>query len=72
MRDRGAYAVPGDMITPYERPVDRAALEGCTKDDDGVYRKPGTAGTWDGSDDDARRPAPRQARRRVTGGRGRR
>jgi anaerobic selenocysteine-containing dehydrogenase len=51
MRDRGAYAVPGDMITPYERPVDPAAIEGCTKDADGVFRKPGTAGTWDGSDE---------------------
>jgi anaerobic selenocysteine-containing dehydrogenase len=51
MRDRGAYAVPGDMITPYERSVDAAAIEGCTKDAHGVYRKPGTAGTWDGSDE---------------------
>ena len=31
------------------------ALEGCVKDDDGVYRKPGTAGAWDGDLDDPRR-----------------
>ena len=51
MRDRAAFAVPGDMITPYERPVSADAVDGCAKDDDGVYRKPGTAGAWDGSDD---------------------
>ncbi len=51
MRDRGAYPVPGDQITPYERPVDPAELEGCIRDADGVYRKPGTPGAWDGSDD---------------------
>ena len=49
MRDRGAYAVPGDPYTPYERPVDPAALEGCERDDSGVFRKPGTIGTFDGS-----------------------
>jgi anaerobic selenocysteine-containing dehydrogenase len=51
MRDRGAYAVPGDMIKPYEKAVDPAAVEGCSKDESGVYRKPGTPGTWDGSDE---------------------
>jgi anaerobic selenocysteine-containing dehydrogenase len=51
MRDRGAYAVPGDMIKPYEKDVDRSAVEGCIKDESGVYRKPGTPGTWDGSDE---------------------
>jgi len=50
MRDRGAYAVPGDPYTPYERVVDASAVEGCEIDDGGVYRKPGTAGTFDGSD----------------------
>jgi anaerobic selenocysteine-containing dehydrogenase len=50
MRDRGAYAVPGDPYTPYERPVDPAALEGCEQDESGVFRKPGTIGTFDGSD----------------------
>ncbi len=48
MRDRGAFAVPGDTYEPYERPVDPAALEGCVKDDAGVYRKPGTLGGWSG------------------------
>ncbi len=48
MRDRGAFAVPGDTYQPYERPVDPAALEGCVKDESGVYRKPGTPGTWSG------------------------
>lgn len=49
MKNRSAFAVEGDMITPYEKPVDAAAIEGCEKDDQGVYRKPGTAGTWDGT-----------------------
>ncbi len=51
MRNRGAYAIEGDQTTPYERPVDAAAVEGSTKDASGVYRKPGTPGTWDGSPD---------------------
>ena len=49
MRDRGAFAVPGDPYTPYERAVDAAAVDGCVRDKSGVYRKPGTPGTWDGS-----------------------
>jgi len=49
MRDRGAFAVPGDPYTPYERAVDAAAVDGCVRDTSGVYRKPGTPGTWDGS-----------------------
>ena len=49
MRARSAFSVPGDQTTPYERRVDPAAVEGCTKDEAGVYRKPGTPGTWDGS-----------------------
>ena len=48
MRDRSAYAVPTDPYEPYERPVDDAALEGTQKDIDGVYRKPGTPGAWNG------------------------
>ena len=48
MRDRGAYAVPGDPYRPYERSVDPSAVEGCTRDEFGVFRKPGTEGTWDG------------------------
>ncbi|MDA2946301.1 MAG: molybdopterin-dependent oxidoreductase, partial [Actinomycetota bacterium] len=51
MRDRGAYAVPGDPYRPYERSIDPSAVEGCTKDAGGVFRKPGTEGTWDGSSD---------------------
>ncbi len=51
MRDRGAYAIPGDMYQPYEKLVDASAIEGCTKRADGVYVKPGTSGAWDGSDD---------------------
>ena len=51
MRDRGAYAVPTDPYTPYERPVDPASLEGCALDEQGVFRKPGTIGTFDGSDE---------------------
>ncbi|MEL0075083.1 MAG: hypothetical protein VW708_03060, partial [Ilumatobacter sp.] len=49
MRDRGAFAVPGDPYRPYERAVDPSAVEGCAKDAHGVFRKPGTEGTWDGS-----------------------
>jgi len=49
MRNRGAFALEGDQTTPYERPVDPSAIEGSTKDASGVYRKPGTAGAWDGS-----------------------
>ncbi|NDA12593.1 MAG: formate dehydrogenase, partial [Actinobacteria bacterium] len=49
MRDRGAFAVPGDPYTPYERAVDASAVDGCVRDESGVYRKPGTPGTWDGS-----------------------
>ena len=48
MRDRGAYALSGDMYLPYEREVDAAALEGCEIDGAGVFRRPGTPGTWSG------------------------
>jgi anaerobic selenocysteine-containing dehydrogenase len=48
MRDRGAYAVPGDTYTVYERIVAGSAVEGCERDATGVYRRPGTAGSWDG------------------------
>jgi anaerobic selenocysteine-containing dehydrogenase len=51
MRDKGAYAVPGDTYEPYERIVDPSAVEGCIRGDDGVYRRPGTAGLFDGSDE---------------------
>jgi len=48
MRDRGAYAVPGDPYEPYERSVDPASVEGCERDETGVFRKPGSIGGWDG------------------------
>jgi len=48
MRDRGAFAVPGDTYEPYERLVDPVAIAGCVKDSTGVYRKPGTPGGWSG------------------------
>ena len=50
MRDRSAFGVPTDPYEPYERIVPSAAIEGCERDDDGVYRKPGTPGTWSGDD----------------------
>jgi anaerobic selenocysteine-containing dehydrogenase len=49
MRNRGAFAIEGDQTTPYERPVDPALVEDSQKDASGVYRKPNTPGTWDGS-----------------------
>ena len=52
MRDRGAFAVPTDPYEPYERGVDPAAVDGCEKDDEGVFRKPGTPGTWSGELED--------------------
>jgi anaerobic selenocysteine-containing dehydrogenase len=52
MRDRAAFAVPGDPYEPYEREVAAEALTGCTLDAEGVYRKPGTAGAWSGDLDD--------------------
>ncbi len=48
MRDKGSYELEGNHYEPYERLVDRSAVEGCTPDDDGVYRKPGTPGTFTG------------------------
>jgi len=49
MRDRGAYALDGDMYVPYEREVDLAALEDCDIDSSGVFRRPGTPGAWSGA-----------------------
>ncbi len=51
MRKKAAFAVPGDQYEVHERPVDPAALEGTVKGDDGVYRKPGTAGLHDDLDE---------------------
>ncbi|MGH1491258.1 MAG: molybdopterin dinucleotide binding domain-containing protein, partial [Acidimicrobiales bacterium] len=52
MRDRSAFEVPTDPYEPYERGVDAGDLEGATKGDDGVYRKPGTAASWSGDLDE--------------------
>lgn len=49
MRNRGAFQIDGDMTTPYENVVDGEMVVGCIKDEGGVYRKPGTAGGWDGT-----------------------
>ena len=49
MRNRGAYELEGDQYQPYERDIDADALEGSTLGPDSVWRKPGTAGTWDGT-----------------------
>ena len=49
MRDRSAFALPGDPYEPHERAVPDTALEGCTKDRHGVWRKPGTPGAWSGA-----------------------
>jgi anaerobic selenocysteine-containing dehydrogenase len=48
MRERSAFGVPTETYEPYERIVPESELEGTTKDGDGVYRAPGTPGTWDG------------------------
>jgi len=52
MRDRGAFAVPGDTYEPYERLVSPNELAGCSKDSSGVFRKPGTLGGWSGERSD--------------------
>ena len=51
MRDRGSFAVPTDPYTPYEKLVSADAVADCTKDEHGVFRKPGTIGTFDGSEE---------------------
>ncbi len=48
MRDRGAYALEGDMYLPYEREVPAADLSDCQKDSHGVFRHPHTPGSWSG------------------------
>ncbi|MEM9563524.1 MAG: molybdopterin-dependent oxidoreductase [Actinomycetota bacterium] len=48
MRERSAFGVPDVGYEPYEKVVGGDALEGTTKDADGVYRTPGTPGAWDG------------------------
>jgi len=51
MRNRSAFALEGNRYEPYEAAVDPSEVEGATKDAAGVYRAPGTAGTWDGTPD---------------------
>ena len=48
MRDRGAFEIDSGGYTPYERAVDASEVAGCVLDEAGVYRRPGTAGAWDG------------------------
>ena len=48
MRDRGAFEIDSGGYAPYERAVDASEVAGCVRDDRGVYRRPGTAGAWDG------------------------
>src|SRR5574341_184588 len=47
MRKYGAYELPGDVHAVHEREVGADDLAGAVKGDDGVYRKPGTAGMHD-------------------------
>ena len=51
MRDRGAFAVPTDPYLPHERLVDPASVQDCVLDESGVFRKPRTAGLFDGSEE---------------------
>ena len=47
MRKYGAYALPGDQYGVHEREVGPDELAGSVPGDDGVHRKPGTAGLHD-------------------------
>jgi len=51
MRDRGAFAVPTDPYLPHERLVDPTSVQDCVLDESGVFRKPMTAGLFDGSEE---------------------
>jgi anaerobic selenocysteine-containing dehydrogenase len=53
MRDRACFAIPGDQYTVHERAVSAAELEaaGAVRDGDGVYRVPGTAGSYHSLED---------------------
>jgi anaerobic selenocysteine-containing dehydrogenase len=48
MRDRGAYEIPGDTYLAHERDVPAEDLAETEMSDDGVFRRPGTPGTWTG------------------------
>ena len=51
MRRKGAFALPGDQYRVYERDVADADLVGTEKDAQGVYRRPGTAGSYGSLDE---------------------
>ncbi len=51
MRRKGAFALPGDQYRVYERDVADADLAGTEKDALGVYRRPGTAGSYGSLDE---------------------
>ena len=70
MRDRGAYALDGDMYQPYEREVDPAALQDCELDTDGRLPPPRHTGNLVGRVWRVERPEAGRARRRLARGGG--
>ena len=72
MRDRGAYAVPGDMYEPYERAVDPSAVDGLHAPRRRCLREAVDVGGVGRHARAPRRAPAREARRRLAGGRGRR
>ncbi|HET7486363.1 MAG TPA: molybdopterin dinucleotide binding domain-containing protein [Acidimicrobiales bacterium] len=51
MRRYGAFEIPGDVYRVHEREVDPATLAGAVRDERGVYRVPGTAGSYERLED---------------------
>jgi len=51
MRRQGSFALPGDQVKVYERDVPEVDLVGADRDEDGVWRRPGTAGSYESLDD---------------------
>jgi anaerobic selenocysteine-containing dehydrogenase len=51
MRKYGAYELPGDVYGVHEREVAPDALAGAVRDERGVYRVPGTAGSYQSLED---------------------
>jgi anaerobic selenocysteine-containing dehydrogenase len=47
MRRHGAFAIPGDQYGLHERALAASELAAAERDEDGVYRVPGTAGRYD-------------------------
>ena len=47
MRRKGAFALPGNRYRPYDNPVPDGQLVGTERGEDGVFRRPGTAGLYD-------------------------